>query len=114
MGDRRDAPPGPSAVRCAVILTQDPSKGRVTLQTCHLLYIPWLACMCFACRTSAAAIHGKALDSDPSSMDAAAGDARGAGDVTLGRLVAGTEWRRPLAANWSGIAGLCSSCRGAL
>uniref|UniRef100_A0A383VQ38 Bacterial surface antigen (D15) domain-containing protein n=1 Tax=Tetradesmus obliquus TaxID=3088 RepID=A0A383VQ38_TETOB len=57
-------------------------------------------------RTSAAAIHGKALEPDASPADAAA-DARGAaGGVTLGRLVAGTEWRRPLAANWSGIAGL--------
>jgi hypothetical protein len=56
------------------------------------------------CRTSAAAIHGKALDADASPADAAA-DAGGAGGVTLGRLVAGTEWRRPLAANWSGIAG---------
>ncbi|KAF6264536.1 surface antigen-domain-containing protein [Scenedesmus sp. NREL 46B-D3] len=56
-------------------------------------------------RTSAAAIHGKALDADATSADAAA-DARGTDGVTLGRLVAGTEWRRPLAANWSGIAGL--------
>jgi outer membrane protein insertion porin family len=33
--------------------------------------------------------------------------------VTLGRLVAGAEWRRPLAANWSGTAGVTcqrSSC----
>ncbi|KAF8072573.1 OEP80 [Scenedesmus sp. PABB004] len=69
-------------------------------------------------RTSAAAIHGKALDADPASLDdagdaQAGGDARGADGVTLGRLVAGAEWRRPLAANWSGIAGLTwqrSSC----
>jgi hypothetical protein len=59
---------------------------------------------CLFGRTSAAAIHGKALDADVSPADAAA-EARGAGGVTLGRLVAGTEWRRPLAANWSGIAG---------
>eukprot|EP00878_Enallax_costatus_P042537 GHUV01049930.1.p1 GENE.GHUV01049930.1~~GHUV01049930.1.p1 ORF type:complete len:161 (+),score=37.67 GHUV01049930.1:229-711(+) len=64
-------------------------------------------------RTSAAAIHGKALDADPGSLaddePAATGEER-AGNVTLGRLVAGAEWRRPLAANWSGIAGDMYPC----
>jgi hypothetical protein len=59
------------------------------------------------CRTSAAAIHGQALDAEPSSLDAPAEASGGSSpdSVTLGRLVAGVEWRRPLAANWSGTAG---------
>lgn len=57
-------------------------------------------------RTSAAAIHGKALDAEPASLDADTGGPGGGEGVTLGRLVAGAEWRRPIAANWSGIAGV--------
>jgi hypothetical protein len=58
-------------------------------------------------RTSAAAIHGQALDGEPTSLDAAEGSAGTSSPdtVTLGRLVAGAEWRQPLAANWSGTAG---------
>lgn len=72
--------------------------------------IPVCCCLCslLCFRTSAAAIHGKALDADPTSLadESAVADGNGrANDVTLGRLVAGAEWRRPLATNWSGIAG---------
>lgn len=59
-------------------------------------------------RTSAAAIHGQALDGEPTSLDTNTAEGSGGTSpdtVTLGRLVAGAEWRQPLAANWSGTAG---------
>ena len=69
------------------------------------------------------AIHGRA--EHDAATAAAAGDdgaaptAGSSGAVQLGRLVAGAEWRRPLAADWSGSVGLswqrnrCMDDRGA-
>ncbi|KAI8467202.1 MAG: surface antigen-domain-containing protein [Monoraphidium minutum] len=54
-------------------------------------------------RAPGGAIHGRAENDTAPAADGEGGGASGA--VQLGRLVAGAEWRRPLAADWSGSVG---------
>ncbi len=63
------------------------------------------------CRTSSNAIHGR-VEGEAGDEDAGASSSGGSsGNVVLGRLISGVEYRRPVKSNWTGTAGRLLGCR---